>query len=326
MTTGIHPVGGPEALAGGGLRRTGSSAPARILAAAVATALAGCIVPTDFHTGESRENVDRHSAERFVPGVTSKEDVVLALGEPDAVSADGSTLAYSWRKVKAIWAAAGGYSAGIGTVERDYHLILSFDESDILTSSQFRKGSFLLDPDELSELPGETVLLTESIEPAPDPFDITVGIPPSADADAAARLAKVETRDRRPGDQRESRRKTLFDISLGRISFHPSEPDIIEEWLEARISRLLHARGVKDPRKYACDLHAFRVHTDVTPLYWDIHCEIRATLSRGPRSVQLHGSDTRRTYIWPGGRLIRGVVENALQQMEEQLTANAGKL
>lgn len=58
-------------------RRTGSSASRRIVGADVATGLAGCLViPTALPTGESRENVVRHSAEHSVGGVTTKEAVV----------------------------------------------------------------------------------------------------------------------------------------------------------------------------------------------------------------------------------------------------------
>lgn len=71
---------------------------------------AGCIViPTDFHTSDSRTNVQEETVATINPGQTTKEDVYLALGEPDEVSPDGGQMVYYWTKVKAVVAAAGPY-------------------------------------------------------------------------------------------------------------------------------------------------------------------------------------------------------------------------
>src|SRR3972149_9007307 len=82
---------------------------------------AGCvIIPTDYHTPDSRTNVREETTITIIPGQTTKEDIFLALGEPDEVSPDGSRLVYHWTKVKAIWivvaagAGRGGGGAGGG--------------------------------------------------------------------------------------------------------------------------------------------------------------------------------------------------------------------
>ena len=79
----------------------------RLPAFALALALgsAGCIIVpapgTD--SGNTRVNVDRHTPERFAPGKTTRADVMLALGEPDAVSSDERQLAYRREKITGYW-------------------------------------------------------------------------------------------------------------------------------------------------------------------------------------------------------------------------------
>ncbi len=68
----------------------------------------GCIViPTPEHRPgfwdnaptTARRNVSKDSAQKIIPGQSRVEDVLLALGEPDAASADGHRIAYHWEMV-----------------------------------------------------------------------------------------------------------------------------------------------------------------------------------------------------------------------------------
>ncbi len=105
--------------------------------ALLALLLAGCLViPTDYTAPTSRHNVTADTAAALQPGVTTKEDVLLQLGEPDVASSDERQLGYRWTMVRAIWF-VGGYGGGAGgTVTKSSLLQLSFDEHDVLTSLQ----------------------------------------------------------------------------------------------------------------------------------------------------------------------------------------------
>jgi outer membrane protein assembly factor BamE (lipoprotein component of BamABCDE complex) len=96
---------------------------------AFAGCLTGCLVipapPTD--SGYARTNLDRHTPEQFTPGMATREDVVLALGEPDAVSWDECQLAYRSEKVVGFWM-FGGYGGGdAGAIYKDHFYFFEFD-------------------------------------------------------------------------------------------------------------------------------------------------------------------------------------------------------
>src|SRR6266581_9613371 len=84
----------------------------------LASLLSGCIVPLpNRDTGNPRKDLGQPTASRIEPGVATIEDVLLKLGEPDAVSPDERSLAYRSQRTLAIWIAGGGYSAGGGSID-----------------------------------------------------------------------------------------------------------------------------------------------------------------------------------------------------------------
>ena len=102
----------------------------------------GClmmIIPTPHSdSGYARTNVVQHTQEQFVPGRNVRQDVILALGEPDAVSKDEHQLAYRSEKVVALSlvAAGGGYSAAVadGTIYKNRFFVFDFDAQGLLQS------------------------------------------------------------------------------------------------------------------------------------------------------------------------------------------------
>jgi len=97
--------------------------------------LAGCIIiPTpQFNSGNARRNLGPDTPARFEPGKSTRTDVLLALGEPDAVSADERTLAYRSEKVAA-YLLVGGYGTGAAApLTRDEYLVCEFDARGRLT-------------------------------------------------------------------------------------------------------------------------------------------------------------------------------------------------
>lgn len=99
--------------------------------ALAATLLAGCIiVPVDYHASGSRHNVNAAVQTKLQPGVTTKEDVFLLLGEPDHVSEDGRRIGYKWTKVNVLIIYGAYTTGGVAEVERSHVLHVTFDADD----------------------------------------------------------------------------------------------------------------------------------------------------------------------------------------------------
>ena len=127
----------------------------------------GClllVIPTPHHdTGYARTNLTQLTPQQFTIGKTTTAEVVLALGEPDAVSADEHKLAYRSEKTEAIWifAAGGGYSGMVtgGGINRERFCIFEFDSQERLQqitqnkrwSSDVGSGEPELPPTKLDE-------------------------------------------------------------------------------------------------------------------------------------------------------------------------------
>jgi hypothetical protein len=59
----------------------------------------GCLViPVDYHSKGSRQNISDKTQSLLQPGVTTKEEVFLLLGEPDYAFDDGQHIGYAWKK------------------------------------------------------------------------------------------------------------------------------------------------------------------------------------------------------------------------------------
>jgi outer membrane protein assembly factor BamE (lipoprotein component of BamABCDE complex) len=101
---------------------------------ALAMTSAGCLIlPTpEFDSGEARANIKKKTPAQFEPGKTTRAEVILALGEPDAVSPDECSLVYRSEKVCGLWFVGGYYSGAGGTIERDRYLVAEFDAHGVL--------------------------------------------------------------------------------------------------------------------------------------------------------------------------------------------------
>ena len=126
------------------------------LATGLAILTTGClIIPTPhFDSGRARSSFDKRSLEQIEPGVTSREQVLLQFGEPDAVSSDRRKIAYRSEKVVAYWVAAGGYQASGGTLTKDCYLVVEFDKRGVV---QTRK----LSTHWLFPVPVDSVMVTK---------------------------------------------------------------------------------------------------------------------------------------------------------------------
>jgi|SRR5208283_211231 len=98
---------------------------------------AGCLViPTPEHdSGRARSNLKQESPSLIQPGSSTEEDVLLRLGEPDAVSPDERRLAYRSEKIIAYWMVGGDYSGAVGNLTRDRYLLIELNEAGVVTSA-----------------------------------------------------------------------------------------------------------------------------------------------------------------------------------------------
>jgi hypothetical protein len=113
-------------------------------------------------------------------------------------------------------------------------------------------------------------------------------------------LAEVKVNDlRKPG----------IAASKREAAFQPPEAQLVKTVIENELSNLLNEKGIKSIQTYECDLIEFGVNTITTALYWDVICRIRLTLKHGGKEYKLFGTDTERTYVWPGEEIIMKVVD-----------------
>ncbi len=101
---------------------------------AAVLALAGCPIPLPAgYQASSRENLPAEPLDWVTVGVTTREDVLLKLGEADGEAPDGSWLAYgsAYAKGGVLFVLfAGSSAAGAGGETVRYHrLIISFDDT-----------------------------------------------------------------------------------------------------------------------------------------------------------------------------------------------------
>jgi outer membrane protein assembly factor BamE (lipoprotein component of BamABCDE complex) len=89
-----------------------------------------------------RENIGARVPDFVLPGVTTREDVLMQLGEPDSFSGDQSELYYTTRSVRGgilVFMPAAGGGAGYGylrSLERT--LTVEFDKNGLVTMARMQ--------------------------------------------------------------------------------------------------------------------------------------------------------------------------------------------
>jgi hypothetical protein len=83
----------------------------------------------NYYKDYSRKNVDEESPAGIVIGVTTREKVLLTLGEPDKVYENESEFWYIATKVKLIWGVYGGSG---GEVRKTYNHVFRFDRNGLV--------------------------------------------------------------------------------------------------------------------------------------------------------------------------------------------------
>lgn len=229
--------------------RAGWPHPARLLLiGSIALVISGCLViPVDHPVSSSRQNITEQTMGELKPGATTKEEVILNLGEPDRVSEDGRHLGYAWSRLRWFWLLAGssGYSGGIatGVITRDSMLQLTFDEDSRLVKSELRKiwagdsslQSLVPERDQWAALESDTQgrLMLELQTRPRRPGSAT---PPAK----TLSVAVLETIDQRADPNLVGEGFMIFGISTGKFGCSESIPAFLRQELIAEIRLMGH--------------------------------------------------------------------------------------
>ena len=100
------------------------------------------VIPTPEHRIQGRVPCDSDKTNFMVRDTTSKEEVLLNLGEPDLVLNHERIFVYRWEMVAAYFA-VGGYGAGAaGPIQRTNFLIIEFDDKNRVSRHEVRGSVF----------------------------------------------------------------------------------------------------------------------------------------------------------------------------------------
>lgn len=100
------------------------------------------VIPTPEHRLGGRVPCDEEKTAFLVKDTTSKEEVLLKLGEPDLVLSRERIFVYRWEMVAAYFA-VGAYGGGaVGPIQRTHFLIIEFNDKNIVSRHEVRGSVF----------------------------------------------------------------------------------------------------------------------------------------------------------------------------------------
>jgi outer membrane protein assembly factor BamE (lipoprotein component of BamABCDE complex) len=306
--------------------RRGLSSLGLIMVAALALGLSGClVVPVkDQDTGFARNNIGKDTGDRIKPGVATREDVMLLLGQPDSVSPDNRKYVYRAEKIYAIWMVASYGGAMGGDLTKNQYFIVTFDEHGVVQTHEF-STHYMDDASKVdralggngSPIPPAVLNLaprTQRAQPAPAKFAIHL----------------VPLTDAREETNRIGERTQLVKSMNNDVHSSQNVPDYFSAALADEL-QLMGGRIVKtgEDLQVSARLTKFWVTTDVTLLYWDItasvECDLSITRTGSPAApVQKHfaGQKKTRTFIWPSEKLMSSALEGSLDDLFKKLRAD----
>lgn len=153
-------------------------------------------------------------------------------------------------------------------------------------------------------------------------MDLAQFQPAQSDVQKRARVAVVDVRP-----QIRAEKTTIFNISMGAISFEPPETDLVKAMLEPRVDAALAKTGATGaPPTVYCGIRAFDVETPATALYWDVRTHVELVIRVGQTDQTISGTGTERTYSGPSAEVIKRATTKALQQAGSEADAVLAKL
>ena len=100
------------------------------------------VIPTPEHRIGGRVPCDDEKTTFMVKDTTSKEEVLLKLGEPDLVLNRERIFVYRWEMVAAYFFVGGYYAATGGPIQRPHFFIIEFDDKNIVARHEVRASVF----------------------------------------------------------------------------------------------------------------------------------------------------------------------------------------
>ena len=120
-----------------------------------------------------------------------------------------------------------------------------------------------------------------------------------------------------------------FGVPMGHIRFAQSPANVVGQVIIAELRAAGHA-VTSNPAdtQISGAVQEFEVHTDTTPVYWDVLGHIVLSLQLVPAGAPTATFDyevhcTDRTYIWPSESVIAGVVRKCLDDFAAKLRNDA---
>jgi outer membrane protein assembly factor BamE (lipoprotein component of BamABCDE complex) len=107
----------------------------------VALVCPGCFIPTPEHYEDfqTRGAVDQDVVGFLKAGNSTREEILLAFGEPDYCWARDQKALYHWKMTWAYWAIVSPGGGGVsGSAMRSYVLLLEFDTAGILKKFEIK--------------------------------------------------------------------------------------------------------------------------------------------------------------------------------------------
>jgi hypothetical protein len=132
-------------------------------------------------------------------------------------------------------------------------------------------------------------------------------------------LARVNVKDVRTLEMATSKREAAFGVSMGDITFDPSETQIVKNVLEVELTKLMKEKGIQTNKYFSCDIINFDIKTPAKTLYWDVVGRIDLILKHDGKEYSLSGTHTERTYVYPSETIINKTLDESLKQIVAQL-------
>jgi len=304
-----------------------------VLVCSAASLLSGCLViPMNKATHGSRQNVSEEAVAGFQKGVTTRQDVVLALGEPDWVARDESCYGYHWSRVRWVWliVASNGYSGGAigGDVTREGHLKVTFDADDRLQGCDLTKtwgGDSTLGSDvAVSHRPPQGNVFSVELHPR---------VHGANDIGPEARPEKVKVLqviDNRLESGRIGEFKSL-GAKIGDIHGSRSVVNYLREELAAEVEATGHSIVAENADLIVQPLLTrIWISTESTLAYFDVVAEVECNLmckradgSGGQVARSYSGRSVKRTYLMPNSEMFATVAAAGMDDLIAKIRRDA---
>lgn len=162
--------------------------------------------------------------------------------------------------------------------------------------------------------------------------NISIQIPSHTPASKDSQLALIppqtihlKTQDARTPGRAEGTREASFGVPMGNVNIEPPAAEIVKDVIKSELKIAGHTISDKEQQtNISATVKAFEVRTETTPLYWDIIgdtiIELEVMNQSGEKFSHSYKSTCNdRTYVWPGGKLVKKVMQSCIADFAETI-------